>query len=592
VRGHPQAQFAFGIHRSVIATAVIAAFALCMAIAAGDARAAAWVSAGNFAANGTGAPVPSPTGLAVDQTADQVYVSNLFGAEFPEPGVIVKAGLDGSPGSPGTFGAGMFDGVAVDPVTGNVYALSDAAVIFGAGSAIQAYTPAGAAVGSPIPVAQRQNGDGGRTAQIASGPTGTIYYPNSVTDVVQRFQPNGTEILPAINGSGANALSNPNSVAVDSTGNVYVVDDSGGGRTLKFDSSGAFVSVIDSGSTGIGLDPGTGTVFVVKGQGTATHVVAYSAAGTELDDFGLGDFSATNIPWTYSQVAVDSGTGRVYVTDPVEGSVEMYDAVSPPAVTTNSATGVTQSGATLNATVNAQGAEADCEFVYDTDSAFGSPDTVPCVPDPVIGSATTPVSAVLSGSLSANTTYYFHVKAENPGGATTGSDQQFTTLPNAPAAKTDPASGIAQATATLNGTVNASGASTTCKFEYGTTTSYGKSAPCSVDPVTGSTDTAVSAALSGLAAGTTYHYRVSTTNAGGTTNGSDATFATLADTCATNPALCPPAAPPAPPVATPPVTTPPPAAKPLKCKKGFKKKTVKGKKKCVKVKKRKKSRKG
>jgi hypothetical protein len=62
----------------------------------------------------------------------------------------------------------------------------------------------------------------------------------------------------------------------------------------------------------------------------------------------------------------------------------------------------------------------------------------------------------------------------------------------------------------------------------------------SVNPVTGSTATAVSAALSGLTAGTTYHYRVVGTNGGGTTNGADASFTTLADTCATNAALCPP----------------------------------------------------
>ena len=51
-------------------------------------------------------------------------------------------------------------------------------------------------------------------------------------------------------------------------------------------------------------------------------------------------------------------------------------------------------------------------------------------------------------------------------------------------------------------------------------------------------------------------------------------------TCATNPALCPPVTPPTNP--TPPVTKPKP--KPLKCKKGFVKKNVKGKQKCVKKK--------
>jgi hypothetical protein len=86
---------------------------------------------------------------------------------------------------------------------------------------------------------------------------------------------------------------------------------------------------------------------------------------------------------------------------------------------------------------------------------------------------------------------------------------------------------ISASGATLNGTVNANGSSTTVTFEYGTDTSYGTTVAADQSPGTGSTDTAVSATLSGLLPSTTYHFRVVGQNASGTTLGANTTFATL-----------------------------------------------------------------
>ena len=63
--------------------------------------------------------------------------------------------------------------------------------------------------------------------------------------------------------------------------------------------------------------------------------------------------------------------------------------------------------------------------------------------------------------------------------------------------------------------------------EYGTSTSYG-SQSASAGVGSGSANVAVSRALSGLAAGTTYHYRVVATNGAGTSRGADGIFTTLA----------------------------------------------------------------
>ena len=55
---------------------------------------------------------------------------------------------------------------------------------------------------------------------------------------------------------------------------------------------------------------------------------------------------------------------------------------------------------------------------------------------------------------------------------------------------------------------------TTCRFEYGTTSAYGKEAPCAKQPGSGTSAVAVSASLKGLTGTTTYHYRVVAENSG------------------------------------------------------------------------------
>ena len=66
-----------------------------------------------------------------------------------------------------------------------------------------------------------------------------------------------------------------------------------------------------------------------------------------------------------------------------------------------------------------------------------------------------------------------------------------------------------------------------CEFEYGTTNAYGRPRRAHPPPGSGTSPVAVSASVTGLTANTTYHFRISATNAGGTSKGSDETFRTL-----------------------------------------------------------------
>jgi photosystem II stability/assembly factor-like uncharacterized protein len=92
--------------------------------------------------------------------------------------------------------------------------------------------------------------------------------------------------------------------------------------------------------------------------------------------------------------------------------------------------------------------------------------------------------------------------------------------PSAATGAADPASGT---TVGVHGTGNPNGGAATAFFEYGATTAYG-SQTTATSIGSGTSDVPVSANLSGLTRGATYHYRVVVTNGGGIAVGDDATF--------------------------------------------------------------------
>src|SRR5207244_4200454 len=135
------------------------------------------------------------------------------------------------------------------------------------------------------------------------------------------------------------------------------------------------------------------------------------------------------------------------------------------------ASSLTQSAATLNATVNPNGASvSDCHFEYGSSSSYGS--SAPCSSLPGAGTSAVAVSAQIAG-LSADTTYHFRIVAGNSGGTGSGADQSFSTPPIPSTTLFRSASSLTQSAASLNATVNPNGASVSdCHFEYGSSSSY------------------------------------------------------------------------------------------------------------------------
>jgi hypothetical protein len=86
-------------------------------------------------------------------------------------------------------------------------------------------------------------------------------------------------------------------------------------------------------------------------------------------------------------------------------------------------------------------------------------------------------------------------------------------------------SGLTGESVTLNAEINPNALAAIYRFEYGTTPAYGERAPEGEGTAgAGASDVLVSQQLSGLVAGTLYHYRVVAKSAGGETVGADHTF--------------------------------------------------------------------
>jgi|GEM_PF-1353595 len=256
------------------------------------------------------------------------------------------------------------------------------------------------------------------------------------------------------------------------------------------------------------VEYGTSTSYGPKtsatnaGSGTSTEAV--SASLTSLKP---------GTTYHYRFVATSSaGTGH--------GADGILTTSSAPAAVTSSASNVTPTSATLNGTVDPSGRPTTWYFDYGTSTSYGKKTPAK---DAGSGTGSSTVSAPVTG-LTTGRTYHFRLVATNDAGTSRGSDQTFVSSA-APTVTTKPASNVKDTSATLNGSVNPNGQATPVFFEYGTSTGYGTKTPVA-SAGSGTSAKSISAAVTGLTGGTTYHFRLVATNATGSTMGADQTFTT------------------------------------------------------------------
>jgi len=203
-----------------------------------------------------------------------------------------------------------------------------------------------------------------------------------------------------------------------------------------------------------------------------------------------------------------------------------YEFTPDPLINTLAGSAITATTATLNGNANAAGSTFNLFFDYGLTTAYGNSN--PATPATVTGSSTNTMSLGLTG-LTPLTTYHYRARGVTSGSLTVyGNDMSITTAALPPTVITLPATAIGSNGATLNGTVNPNGVSATVSFDYGLTTAYGSTATAVQSPVNGSSAVSVNTAITGLLPYNTYHFRVKSTNSGGTSYGSDLTFTTNA----------------------------------------------------------------
>jgi hypothetical protein len=587
-----------------------------------------------FSATGVRDTSFAPTAVEIPGA---VAVDNSVGASkgdvyVAEPGASTVIKLDSSgevvagftpittssfpPGSPGSehFTPGT---IAIDPSNGNVvvgdtdgggvtifsssgvfiahFKAVAYGIVVGPNSEIYTMAPGGAREWSPS--------DGYSTPTIVSHATGYAIGMDLATGVlftdeneagrVTEYEVSKTEPLQFTElgrfGSGLLGEASDGAAVNEATDTVYVPVE---GTMYIFGAPAAIAEVL-TGSPATGV---TGTAAEVSGSvnpegvtvtacrfeyglstsygSTAPCSVAAPLTGNAaIQEAASLEALQPNETYHYRLAAV-SAEGTAYDADQT-----FQTAALEPSLDNQSVSALTQTSATLNASINPNNQETTYHFEYGTAATYG---TVLPASDVGIGSGygDVIVGQELSG-LTPGTTYYFRVVATNatsPPGGTTGADQTFTTPPlQPPVVATGQASGVTQTSATLTGTIDTQGFATVYEFDFGVDTSYG-SRIFGDAGVTPGTQT-FTAMLQGLTPGTTYHYRILATNTFGTVYGVDGTFTTPSVPAAV--LVAPPAAPL---IATEVVTFPTQArtttttTKTLKCKRGF----VKRKNRCVK----------
>jgi hypothetical protein len=195
---------------------------------------------------------------------------------------------------------------------------------------------------------------------------------------------------------------------------------------------------------------------------------------------------------------------------------------------TEPASGVTRTTALLNGALDPDGMATTYWFEYGIDTGYRQKTAEGTAgPDP----GSVQVAPMEIDNLQPGRVYHFRLVAHNSLGTTHGEDRSFVAAA-APTISGVRPTNVAETSATLNARIDPGGFPTTYRFEYGPTTNYDHVVPVGGGSVgEGNDPVEVSADLSDLEPGVTYHFRVVATNKWGTEATDDATFDYFPQNC-------------------------------------------------------------
>ncbi len=270
------------------------------------------------------APVPQPThpflrqfgsfsnpaGVAIEHSTGDFYVLDIETTEGT--GYVYKFNESGHPvvtfGSKGALTVSGMWGLenvptelAFDQSSGHLY------VPFARNGVVKEYDSSGNAVGEI-----NANFPTGVAVDQADGRV----YVASLFGSINIYEPNGTEVTSF--STGFSFPTGPTSVAVDSTGKVYVSNGGGLARakgvTKIFNSSGTQLGVLtEAASKGLAVDPSDNHVYVDEGG----KVIEFDSSGNQVNAPTGAGFLNGSIG-----LAVDSGT--IGVSNPAQANIATF----------------------------------------------------------------------------------------------------------------------------------------------------------------------------------------------------------------------------------------------------------------------------
>lgn len=403
----------------------------------------------SFGPDGTvGSDFEDINGVAVDQQTGDVYVLDV------PAGALYKFGADGGTlafgGSAPHISGNKITGlapyvganeaqVAVDSTSHVVYVTEQHSIRAFHEDGEAAEFSAGPGAGtSEIPSA-------GELVGLAVDVNGDIYV-NDYAGAVSVYAPTGEELtsfaVPAAAGN----------LGVASDGTVYVVStapqtegNTGGAHRFIPDefpvtatttyTAGPILPAIAGFTYGIGVDPQTDDVYVVRTNFSSSWIEKYDSSGAFVRFFARPGEEGELPGITRGGVAVLGGGEefQFYVGNRGAGKkVEIFGEVitpGPPSIESTFVAGVTSSSATLHAGINPNTFATTYHFEYGLgDCSAGGCTSVPGTGGVAIGDGhhVIAVSQVIAG-LQPGTAYHYRVVAENTEGVTKGPDRTFTT---------------------------------------------------------------------------------------------------------------------------------------------------------------------
>lgn len=376
-----------------------------------------------------------------------------------------------------------------------------------------------------------------------------VYVADSTADVVEAFDAEGHEVLrldgsTTPDGSFGAGGSRLFVAANNGTGEVYVLD-SAHGVVDVFDAAGSYVCQITgravpsasecngvSGSEtpaggfasptgGIAIDQATGQVYVLDPEQSAVDI--FDVAGAFERQIELSAIPGGFFAPLVKGLAVSAFDGHVFVGEGASAQVFVFDATG---AFTTAWTGANTPAGAFNGEVSVASDDTS-ERIYVSD----------------INHAVTDVFNP-SGEFLTQFSHAFHSPKSTAVDQATGrvyvADGAEAPTPQVvdifgpavvvPDVRTGEPTSVLPTQAVVGGGVNPDNIQLTdCHVEFGPTTTYGRSAPCVPSAAAipaDATEHEVTAELTGLEPGATYHYRLVAANENGVNQGGDATLAT------------------------------------------------------------------